>query len=126
MEPVSYTHLYRYPTSNEDVYWNGTSASVYDYLFYKEAGGPNMIPYLQDSLNSFYNNATNYFPVYFQTGKVTNANLQAYGGGEAMSYGIGLGYYDEKGVDVYKRQIHMICFIVYAFVGKSRINVVNL
>lgn len=92
------TKQYRYPTSNEDVYWNGTSASVYDYLFYKEAGGPNMIPYLQDSLNSFYNNATNYFPVYFQTGKVTNANLQAYGGGEAMSYGIGLGYYDEKGV----------------------------
>ncbi|MCB6974716.1 MULTISPECIES: SusC/RagA family TonB-linked outer membrane protein [Butyricimonas] len=94
------TQRYRYPVSNEDVYWNGTSQSVYDYFFNKEIMGPNMIPYLQDSLNPFYNNSTNYFPVYFQTGKVTNANLQTYGGGEAMSYGIGLGYYNETGVFV--------------------------
>lgn len=94
------TQQYRYPVSNEDVYWNGTSQTVYDYFFNRDVGGPNMIPYLQDSLNSFYNNSTNYFPVYFQTGKVTNANLQTYGGGETMSYGIGLGFYDETGVFV--------------------------
>ncbi|MFR7876553.1 MAG: hypothetical protein ACLU4J_09290 [Butyricimonas paravirosa] len=53
---------------------------------------------LQDSLNPFYNNATNYFPVYYVKGKVTNANIQTYGGGENMSYGLGLGYYKEDGV----------------------------
>lgn len=52
----------------------------------------------QDSLNSFYNNSTNFFPIYFETGKVTNANIQAYGGSERVSYGLGLGYYNESGV----------------------------
>ena len=93
------TLRYRYPESNEEVYWkNGANTAVYDYFFNREAYAPNMIPYLQDSLNTFYNNSTNFFPVYFQTGKVTNANLQSYGGGKNMSYGIGIGYYDETGV----------------------------
>lgn len=52
----------------------------------------------QDSLNSFYNHSTNYFPIYFETGKITNANIQAYGGSERITYGIGLGYYNETGV----------------------------
>lgn len=51
-------------------------------------------------MNAFYNNATNFFPAYFRTGKVTNANIQTYGGGERMTYGIGLGYYNETGVFV--------------------------
>ena len=41
---------------------------------------------------------TNYFPIYFETGKVTNANIQTYGGSERITYGIGLGYYNETGV----------------------------
>ena len=53
---------------------------------------------LQDSLNSFYNNATNFFPIYYEKGKITNANIQTYGGSDRMYYGIGLGYYDESGV----------------------------
>ena len=53
---------------------------------------------LQDSLNSFYNNSTNYFPIYYVKGKVINANIQTYGGSEKMTYGIGLGYYNEKGI----------------------------
>ena len=53
---------------------------------------------LQDSLNPFYNNSTNYFPIYYVKGKVTNANIQAYGGSDKMTYGIGLGYYNEKGI----------------------------
>lgn len=31
-------------------------------------------------------------------GKVINANIQTYGGSEKMTYGIGLGYYNEKGI----------------------------
>ena len=49
---------------------------------------------LQDSLNAFYNHATNFFPMYFETGKVTNANIQTYGGSDRINYGIGLGYYN--------------------------------
>ena len=36
--------------------------------------------------------------MYFETGKVTNANIQAYGGSDRINYGIGLGYYNEAGV----------------------------
>lgn len=96
------TKRYKYPLSNEEVFWNGgRQDAVYDYFFSRDANfSSDVIPTLQDSLNSFYNNATNFFPVYFRKGKVTNANLQAYGGGEQMSYGIGLGYYNETGVFV--------------------------
>ena len=86
-----------YPTSNKEVFDN--KAGSYDYVFSYAPGTPATLFY-QDSLNSFYNNQTNFFPAYFQTGKVVNANIQTYGGGEDMSYGIGLGFYDEKGVFV--------------------------
>lgn len=92
------TKRYKYPVSNEEVFWNDQSAS-YDYFFSARPGYPATLIY-QDSLNAFYNNATNFFPAYFRTGKVTNANIQTYGGGERMTYGIGLGYYNETGVFV--------------------------
>ncbi|MGG6496952.1 UNVERIFIED_CONTAM: hypothetical protein NY603_28945, partial [Bacteroidetes bacterium 56_B9] len=60
----------------------------------------------QDSLNAFYNHSTNFFPAYYEKGKVTNANIQTYGGGERMAYGVGLGYYNEGGIVIgtgYKR-----------------------
>lgn len=38
------------------------------------------------------------FPIYYEKGKITNANIQTYGGSDRMYYGIGLGYYDESGV----------------------------
>ena len=91
------TQWWTYPTSNKEVF--DQKDGSYDYFFSHVAGMPNTLIY-QDSLNTFYNNQTNFFPAYFQTGKVLNANLQAYGGGEAMSYGIGLGFYDESGVAV--------------------------
>lgn len=95
----SKTKRYIYPTSNEEVFWYGRKGS-YDYFFSPTVlGSPDPIFY-QDSLNSFYNNATNFFPAYFRTGKVTNANIQTYGGTERMGYGIGLGYYNESGVFV--------------------------
>ncbi|MBE9601572.1 SusC/RagA family TonB-linked outer membrane protein [Pedobacter sp. MC2016-24] len=55
-------------------------------------------PQLQDSLNTYYNNSTNWFPVYYQTAKVTNGNVQAFGSMDKISYGIGLGLYNEEGV----------------------------
>lgn len=88
---------YKYPTSWKENYMN--PSSVYDPLFKPDPGrmaGNGL--FLQDSLNSFYNNATNFFPMYYETGKTTNANIQAYGGSERMNYGIGLGYYDESGI----------------------------
>ena len=53
---------------------------------------------LMDSLNTFYNNQTNHYKEYFQKAKVTNANLQVYGGTKKITYGLGLGYYSETGI----------------------------
>lgn len=92
------TQTWTYPTSNKEVFDNKDGS--FDYFFTATPSSSNLLPLYQDSLNSFYNNQTNFFPTYFQTGKVVNANLQTYGGGEEMSYGIGLGFYDESGVFV--------------------------
>lgn len=92
-----YTQLYRYPTSYEDAYnqrdggydaWWGNGGA--------ESASENVI--LQDSLNPFYNNQTNWYKYSFQTGKVVNANIQASGGSDKMQYMIGAGYYNEKGI----------------------------
>lgn len=85
-----------YPETYEEAYKGGESASL-DYFWmkgYKPAVGSG----LQDSLNPFFNNSTNFFKYYFQTGKVLNANIQTNGGNERMTYSVGLGYYDEKGI----------------------------
>ncbi|WP_255302007.1 SusC/RagA family TonB-linked outer membrane protein [Butyricimonas sp. Marseille-P3923] len=91
------TQMYKYPISNEEVFEKKEGS--FDYFFSAFSGGPAALIY-QDSLNSFYNNQTNFFPTYFRTGRVLNANMQTYGGGENMNYGIGLGFYDESGVFV--------------------------
>jgi TonB-dependent starch-binding outer membrane protein SusC len=89
------TQRYVYPTSPLDVYLNPTS--LMDYFFQPFPTTANGLP-IQDSLNPFYNNSTNFFPAYYGTGKATNANVQTYGGSKAISYGMGLGYYNEEGV----------------------------
>ncbi|WP_082986945.1 MULTISPECIES: SusC/RagA family TonB-linked outer membrane protein [Butyricimonas] len=93
------TREYIIPTSYNDVY--GT-AGVYDYFWnngYKISesyvDGDRI---LHDSLNPFYNNATNWWKHSFRTGKILNANLQASGGSETFQYMVGLGWYDEKGI----------------------------
>ena len=93
------TMSYIYPTSNKDAY-NHMNDSKYDANWIPNPAGNrfNGGGILQDSLNDFYNNATNFFPVYYHTGRVTNANIQTYAGSERMNYSIGLGYYDESGV----------------------------
>ena len=92
------TNRYKYPTSLREQYdYYGQGAAI-DANFIVRPYDTNNGSMLQDSLNPFYNNSTNYFPIYYVKGKVMNANIQAYGGSEKMTYGIGLGYYDEKGI----------------------------
>ena len=57
-------------------------------------------PQLQDSLNPFYNNSTNWWKYTYKTGKTLNANLQASGGTERVKYMVGAGWYDEEGINV--------------------------
>lgn len=92
------TNRYKYPTTLREQYDNWNIGAMLDGNFdpspYSTSNG-NMF---QDSLNAFYNHSTNYFPIYYVKGKVTNANIQTYGGSERMTYGIGLGYYNEEGI----------------------------
>ena len=97
--PVAYvdfnTNTYRYPTTPEELYLNTNAQG--DYFFRRLPYTDNGF-YFQDSLNSFFNNATNFFPLYYRSGKVVNANIQNYGGGENMHYGWGAGFFNEDGV----------------------------
>ena len=53
---------------------------------------------LQDSLNPYYNNSTDWFRYAFRAGEIVNANIQASGGSETIDYLVGAGYYTEKGI----------------------------
>lgn len=77
------TNLIKWPTSMDetigtngmyDFFWkNGVSST------WEESGKVPLLPQLQDSLNPFYNNSTNWWKYVFQTGKTLNANVQASG-----------------------------------------------
>ncbi len=90
------TNSYKYPESYTDVY--GTYGKYDRYWGNGSAWSPEDGDELQDSLNTFWNNSTNFYKELFDIGKVTNANIQTYGGSENTSYSIGLGYYDEEGI----------------------------
>ena len=66
--------------------------------FSKEEFRAKQEAYLTQKAELTAEEAGKFFPIYFETGKVTNANIQAYGGSERVSYGLGLGYYNESGV----------------------------
>lgn len=85
-----------YPTSYEEAMPSGTNK--YDYFWNKGAASGGPYPILQDSLNAFYNNQSNWFKRMFRTGKIVNANLQASGGTEKFRYMMGIGYYTESGI----------------------------
>ena len=94
------TNRWKYPTSLREQYDYGSQGAVLDKnwipdLTYAGTGNGTMF---QDSLNPFYNNSTNFFKMYFETGKITNANIQTYGGSARTTYAIGLGLYDETGI----------------------------
>ncbi|MDY4043495.1 MAG: SusC/RagA family TonB-linked outer membrane protein [Marinifilaceae bacterium] len=86
-------YYYKNPVSYEEAYAQG---GAYDAFW--NAGKGADVPILQDSLNSFYNNSTNWFDEFVQIGRVRNVNVQASGGTKNCQYNIGLGYYDEKGI----------------------------
>lgn len=91
-------NLYHYknPISFDEVYGSASAGGQYD-LLWNRGLGLNQPP-IQDSLNSFYNNSTNWFKEFMQVGKVDDINVQTGGGTEFMQYHIGAGYYKETGV----------------------------
>ncbi len=88
------TGSYRYPTSYEESALNGVT---YD-LFWNRGQGMDANPMVQDSLNSFYNNSTNWYKYMFRLGHVVDANIQASGGSSKMNYFVGGGVYRETGI----------------------------
>lgn len=85
---------YKYPADYKEAYDNFAALD-----FWSVDGAPT-IEALQDSLNPFYNQSTDWYKIYFRRNpaRVTNANVQFTGGSEKMAYSVGLGYYDETGV----------------------------
>lgn len=89
--------VWKYPTSLEEAAANGVDFN----LLYKQGQGMasgGFMKMLQDSLNPFYNNSTNWYKYVFRPGKVINANLQTSGGTEITNYLIGAGFYKEVGI----------------------------
>ena len=116
------TGLQYYPSSYEEVF--GTYG-IYDYFWGDGSVGSAYQNYaLQDSLDPYYNNSTNWWKYVFRTGKVVNANIQASGGNECFRYMVGLGYYDEKGIMInsgYSRA-NLIANLSANFTSKLRLD----
>ena len=85
---------YKYPTSYEEAALNGVDFD----LFWSRGQGMSALPLVQDSLNTFYNNSTNWYKYMFRMGQVINANIQASGGNATMNYLVGGGIYKERGI----------------------------
>ncbi|SMC59922.1 TonB-linked outer membrane protein, SusC/RagA family [Pedobacter nyackensis] len=65
----------------------------------KVGGGTSSPPMeLTDSLNSFYNNSTDWQELYFRNATLYSVNLGVSGASENASYRLGADYYNEKGV----------------------------
>lgn len=90
--PTSYKEVYNYPNMRKDSYY-----PVYNYFFGSPSKGENAY-ILQDSLNEFYNNSTDWWRYAYRTANVYNANIQASGGSETMNYMVGASYYKEEGI----------------------------
>lgn len=91
---------WKIPTSFEDVYRfraTTTNQPMYDW-FLGTSSSANSAYHLQDSLNVFFNNSTDWWKYAYRTASVYNANIQASGGTEAVRYMIGAGYYKEEGI----------------------------
>ncbi|MCW2262317.1 MULTISPECIES: SusC/RagA family TonB-linked outer membrane protein [Sphingobacterium] len=63
---------------------------------YSQMGG--ITQPLTDSLNSSYNNATDWQDLFYTTGNIDNADASISGGNEAVNYRVSAGYYNEDGV----------------------------
>lgn len=91
------TGEWKYPTSLEEGAQNGVDYNLLWNMGMGMASGGSM-RMLQDSLNPFYNNSTNWYKYIFRPGKVLNANLQTSGGSETVQYLVGGGFYKETGI----------------------------
>ena len=81
--------------------WDMDRDGSFDYLWRngKVLGDDKKLPPIaQDSLNSFYNNRTNWWKYAFRVGRVTKADVQLTGGTENMRYFVNAGLYDETGI----------------------------
>lgn len=89
---------YQIPSSHLEAYTK--NAGMYDYFWGTGHYSPGYgsVSILQDSLNSFYNNATNWWKSVFRHGKIININLQSSGGNERVTYLVGGGWYQEAGI----------------------------
>ncbi|MEI3419648.1 MAG: hypothetical protein V8R91_00445 [Butyricimonas faecihominis] len=89
--PTSYEEVYNFKSEQSD------NSPMYDW-FWGTNGVRNTALFLQDSLNEFYNNSTNWWKYTYHTANVYNANIRAGGGSEKIHYMIGAGYYKEEGI----------------------------
>ncbi len=79
--------------------WPTSGGGVYDYLWGNGNTELGRIPdQAMDSLNTFYNNQTNWWKYLFRIGRVTKADVHASGGNDNIRYLVGAGVYDEKGI----------------------------
>lgn len=86
---------YVFPQNYEDA---KTGLGIYDRWWYNAMNRISGKRELQDSLNPYYNNSTDWFRYAFRAGEIVNANIQASGGSETIDYLVGAGYYTEKGI----------------------------
>ncbi|WP_443937851.1 SusC/RagA family TonB-linked outer membrane protein [Pedobacter sp. MW01-1-1] len=73
---------------------------TYDYFWGNGVAMGGYQPAIQDSLNSYYNNSSNWWKYFFQTGKTLNTNLSISGGTDLSKYNIAFGHYNEEGIMV--------------------------
>lgn len=88
--PASYEEVYNYVADNEN-------QPEYDWFWGTKNAARTALS-LQDSLNEFFNNSTDWWRYAYRTANVYNANIQASGGSDKMRYMIGAGYYKEEGI----------------------------
>ena len=92
-----------FPNSYKDTWgWDQSSYGAYDYFWNKgnvTSDDSNKIPSMvQDSLNTFYNNSTNWWKYAFRVGQVTKADVSISGGNDNVRYMVAAGIYNEKGI----------------------------
>ncbi len=90
------------PKNHDDAYgWDPLYGGAYDWMWNngKRRDDFSTMPgILTDSLNTFYNNKTNWWKYMFRTGRVTDASITATGGNDNVRYMINGGIYDETGI----------------------------
>lgn len=89
------------PKDYKDSWGWGTYEGAYDYLWrngLRLSEDDKLPAMMQDSLNSFYNNRTNWWKYAFRVGRVTKADAMASGGKDNVKYMVNAGFYDETGI----------------------------